>query len=145
MNTDGNLEALNRRLFDEDAYYRQQELLEAEKLVPELEERVEKLEDENRILTTSGIIEVAVRNPSVMDYMKHWEGRVETLEHTLLVMTQTEDALKAKLAKAARFVAYIAGENTDHVRVALAGNPTVCDDVIKDARATLAEIGESHG
>jgi hypothetical protein len=32
------------------------------------------------LLTTSGIIEVAVRNPSVAEYMGHWEGRAEKAE-----------------------------------------------------------------
>ena len=35
---------------------------------------------ENEALTTGGIIEVAVRNPSVSDYVGHWEGRAERAE-----------------------------------------------------------------
>ncbi|MBM6687174.1 hypothetical protein H9X89_16615, partial [Faecalicatena contorta] len=31
-------------------------------------------------LTKSGIIEVSIRNPSVADYMRHWEGRAEKAE-----------------------------------------------------------------
>lgn len=31
-------------------------------------------------LTKSGIIEVSIRNPSVADYMRHWEGRAEAAE-----------------------------------------------------------------
>jgi hypothetical protein len=31
-------------------------------------------------LTNSGVIEVAVRNPSVMEYMRDWEGRAEKAE-----------------------------------------------------------------
>lgn len=31
-------------------------------------------------LTSGGIIEVAVRNPSVADYVQHWEGRTERAE-----------------------------------------------------------------
>jgi regulator of protease activity HflC (stomatin/prohibitin superfamily) len=38
-------------------------------------------------------------------------------------------------------VGYIAGTNTDHVRVALAGNPTVCDHIIERARS-LAQLKE---
>jgi hypothetical protein len=43
----------------------------------------EELEKELRLMKTAGIVEVAVRNPSVMEYMKHWEGRAETAEATL--------------------------------------------------------------
>ena len=42
--------------------------------------RIKELEAENHLLKTAGIVEVAVRNPSVMEYMKHWEGRVAELE-----------------------------------------------------------------
>jgi hypothetical protein len=32
------------------------------------------------LLTMAGIIEIAVRNPNVKDYMDHWEGRAATAE-----------------------------------------------------------------
>lgn len=38
------------------------------------------LRAEVELLTKSGIIEVAVRNPSVADYMNHWEGCTERAE-----------------------------------------------------------------
>lgn len=34
-------------------------------------------------LTKGGIIEVAIRNPSVADYMAHWEARAEKAEAAL--------------------------------------------------------------
>ena len=37
------------------------------------------LVEEMERLTSSGIVEVAVRNLSVMEYMKHWEDRAEAL------------------------------------------------------------------
>lgn len=43
-------------------------------------QRAEAAELELHTLTTAGIIEVAIRNPSVMEYMKHWEGRAERAE-----------------------------------------------------------------
>lgn len=46
-------------------------------------DRIEELEAELILMKTSGIVEVAVRNPSVMEYMKHWEGRAETAEAKL--------------------------------------------------------------
>lgn len=41
---------------------------------------IARLEGEIKALTTAGIIEVAVRNPSVADYVQHWEGRAEAAE-----------------------------------------------------------------
>lgn len=49
----------------------------------ELKARIEKLEAELHLMKTSGIIEVAVRNPNVMEYMRHWEGRAEAAEAAL--------------------------------------------------------------
>ena len=50
------------------------------------------LRAENEVLTKSGIIEVAVRNPSVMDYIKHWEGRTEKAEAELTTLRASEAA-----------------------------------------------------
>lgn len=36
---------------------------------------LEELRRELHLMKTAGIIEVAVRNPSVSEYMEHWEGR----------------------------------------------------------------------
>ena len=45
--------------------------------------RIEELETELHLMKTSGRAEVAVRNPSVMEYMRHWEGRAEAAEAKL--------------------------------------------------------------
>jgi hypothetical protein len=45
--------------------------------------RVEELEAEVHNFRTWGIIEVAIRNPSVADYMRHWERRAENAEAEL--------------------------------------------------------------
>jgi hypothetical protein len=76
--------------------------------------RIDELEAENHLLKTSSIIEVAVRNPSVMEYMQHWEGRAEAAE--------------AKLAKAVKAL------------VQMVGKKYYADDPWGIARATLAEI-----
>lgn len=55
--------------------------------------RIEELEAENHLLKTSGIAEVAVRNPNVMEYMKHWEGRAETAEAKLAKAVERLDKL----------------------------------------------------
>jgi hypothetical protein len=46
-------------------------------------DHIEALEAELHLMKTSGVAEVAVRNPSVMEYMKHWEGRAEAAEAKL--------------------------------------------------------------
>jgi hypothetical protein len=42
--------------------------------------RIAELEAELHTMKTSGIIEVAVRNPSVSEYIAHWEGRAKKSE-----------------------------------------------------------------
>lgn len=49
----------------------------------EAADRIEALEAENHLLKTAGIIEVAARNPNVMEYVRHWEGRTEAAEAQL--------------------------------------------------------------
>ena len=80
--------------------------------------RIEELEAELHLMKTSGIVEVAVRNPSVMEYMRHWEGRAERAE--------------AKLAKAVEALEEIMGDGD-----AMGCNPQLKADI---ASATLAEL-----
>ena len=54
----------------------------------ETADRIEELEAENHLLKTAGIIEVAARNPSVMEYMQHWEGRAEAAEERSEVLEE---------------------------------------------------------
>jgi hypothetical protein len=49
------------------------------------------------------------------------------------------EQLQAENARLRRLVAYLAGTNTDHVQVALAGNPTACDAIHAEALAALGE------
>ena len=78
-------------------------------------DRIKELEAELNLMKTSGIVEVSVRNPSVMEYIKHWEGRAETAE--------------AKLAKAVEALEYYAAPPPP---------PDVDDSLL--ARAALAEL-----
>lgn len=48
-----------------------------------LERAMDTLRGEIDMLTKGGIIEVAVRNPSVVEYMNHWEGRALKAEAAL--------------------------------------------------------------
>ena len=47
------------------------------------------------------------------------------------------DALQARVAELEGLVAYLCGRNTDHIQVALAGNPIVVDTLVKRAEAAL--------
>lgn len=47
------------------------------------------LRAELKLMQTAGIIEVAVRNPSVAEYMRHWEGRAEKAEAALKAAPET--------------------------------------------------------
>lgn len=49
----------------------------------------------------------------------------------------TYDALKKRIAELEAIVAYLAGMNTDHIRVALVGNPIAADAIVARARAAL--------
>jgi len=65
---------------------------------------LEALQAENHLLKTAGIIEVAVRNPNVSEYMRHWEGRAEKAEtecrkqalEILSLHGQAMDAIEAR-------------------------------------------------
>lgn len=57
-------------------------------------ETCENLEAENRLLTTYGIDEVAVRNPEVMEYMQHWEGRALDAEAKLAMADKLASEFK---------------------------------------------------
>lgn len=52
---------------------------------------------EVEMLTKAGIIEVAVRNPSVADYMKHWEARALSAESKVTALEARVDELEAAL------------------------------------------------
>lgn len=51
------------------------------------------LQAENTLLKTAGVIEVAVRNPNVSEYIEHWEGRVERAEGERDAAVARADAL----------------------------------------------------
>ncbi len=48
-----------------------------------MEQQRRKLAHEVEMLTTAGVIECAVRNPAVAEYMAHWECRAEKAESEL--------------------------------------------------------------
>jgi hypothetical protein len=46
-------------------------------------EALDRLRAENELFRTAGIAEIASRNPAVLEYCKHWEGRAERAEAAL--------------------------------------------------------------
>lgn len=50
------------------------------KVVTERDTLLARAEAAEGVLASAGICEIAARNPSVMEYMRHWEGRVEAAE-----------------------------------------------------------------
>ena len=49
----------------------------------EAADRIEELEAELHLMKTAGIVEVAIRNHNVSEYMAHWERRAEGAEAKL--------------------------------------------------------------
>jgi chromosome segregation ATPase len=128
----------------------------------EAEAYAEELEKELNLMKTAGIVEVAIRNPSVMEYMKHWEGRVETAEAKLATCEKYRDAyaecdkigtqavrdLEDKLAKAVEALRKlhhaVCGETGFAACVRLDSGLAypwpALDEADEMTRATLAEI-----
>jgi len=70
---------------------------------------VDRLREELDLMKTAGIIEVAVRNPNISDYIEHWEGRAEKAEAELALLRAKVEA-GDKLAEAARASRAVASE-----------------------------------
>jgi Lar family restriction alleviation protein len=116
----------------------------------EAEAYAEELEKELNLMKTAGIVEVSIRNPSVMEYVRHWEDRAETAE--------------AKLAKAVEAVSLtVRADNFRETYHALPNDHNRIGDkrsrkghareawlrafrkAAKTSRATLAEIEGEKG
>lgn len=74
---------------------------------------IERLRHDNEMLTTGGIIEVAVRNPSVADYMRHWEGRAENAESALTAAQERRAVLEERLGTLHSFVSVMIGRGPE--------------------------------
>lgn len=70
---------------------------EAELPVADIPNEVDRLKREIEHFTKSGIIEVAIRNQSVSDYMKHWEGRAISAEEKLAEALKALEAAKNRM------------------------------------------------
>lgn len=73
-----------------------QEAAKAHEL-PWQEREAAELRAELHLMKTAGIIEVAVRNPSVADYMAHWEGRATAAEAALTALREDNEHMKKAL------------------------------------------------
>ena len=60
-------------------------------------DRIEELEAEIYMLKNAGIIEVAVRNPSVSEYMNHWEARAEGADAKLAKAVEPSDGARHRI------------------------------------------------
>ena len=59
----------------------------------------DRLRQEITDLINSGIVEVAARNPNVLEYMRHWEGRAETAEAALAASAARIAELEAEVER----------------------------------------------
>jgi len=69
----------------------------------------------------------------------HQHGRADRNAAEYAREQKKREQLQAENARLRKLVAYLAGTNTDHVQVALAGNPIVCDAIHAEALAVLGE------
>jgi septal ring factor EnvC (AmiA/AmiB activator) len=69
----------------------------------------------------------------------HQQGRADRNAAEYAREQKKREQLQAENARLRKLVAYLAGTNTDHVQVALAGNPIVCDAIHAEALAALGE------
>ena len=84
---------------------------------------------------TWGVIEVAIRNPSVAEYMRHWEGRAESAERRV-------SELEAKLAESSRDAERLAYLTADHddAEVRERRNDLLCRMPVMSHSAACADI-----
>ena len=86
--TDGNTYAIKKHLNDHEDWDALQEVTTE---LEQAEARIEEMEAELHLMKTEGIVEVAIRNPNVSEYMAHWERRAEGAEAKL---TKAVEALE---------------------------------------------------
>lgn len=103
-------------------------------VLPWQEQEAAELRAELHLMKTAGIIEVAVRNPSVADYMAHWEGRALAAEaRTQAAEQRVKDAVRGLEASSELI------NRLMHVHVA----PDECTSYVEGSRKWLMENGGS--
>ena len=92
---------------------------------------IERLRRELDMLTTGGIIEVAVRNPSVSEYMEHWEGRALKAEASLAAIKTAQVAEDERFE--ADLLAAYKGMNCESIARVLSGRLRQMDKRAREA------------
>jgi len=67
--------------------------------IADLQKKLVEVEAELDLMKTAGIIEVAIRNPSVSEYMQHWERRAEAAEARFIEQRDSLVSVTKKLAQ----------------------------------------------
>jgi hypothetical protein len=73
-------------------------------IVQDMEGTLTALRDQLAVYEAAGIVEIAARNPSVMEYVRHWEGRAERAEAQLA--TARADAVRETASVARQHIYY---------------------------------------
>lgn len=90
-----------------------------------------------------------------IDYDGTWDGVFADMsipflpselpdDATEYIRSDLYEALQARIAELEGVASYVAGTNTDHVRCALAGNPSVVEEIYFRALAALTEDQEGQ-
>lgn len=110
--------------------------------LPWQEQEAAELRAELHLMKTAGIIEVAVRNPSVAEYMAHWEARAEAAEALL------KEARKVLEPFSDDEVVATWTDDSGWTDVA-PKNDRICDwfgpSDFRAARSLMSKIGERNG
>jgi hypothetical protein len=102
-----------------------------------------KVEAELDLMKTAGIIEVAVRNPSVADYMQHWEARAEAAEATVATLTAQVEAMRPLVAQLAAMP--IGPATADDVPLYGLDCVYITHGHVRAARAALTTENQTNG
>lgn len=102
--------------------------------------RAEAAEAERDAMKKLGIVEVAVRNPNVMEYMKHWEGRTEAAEAKLAVAVGLTERLLTRLREVNVCLNMARLIMEDEARQDAGEVVSETNDLIAEANDALAQI-----
>ena len=88
---------------------------------------IHRLKAELNMLWHAGIIEVAVRNRSVADYMEHWEGRALKAEATISALEAENKRLREVLEPFKTFAEHAVEQVDDSWVWRTSGKERICD------------------
>jgi hypothetical protein len=105
--------------------------------------RLEEMERENANFRTWGIIEIAVRNPNVSEYMNHWEGRATKAEAEIAALQEKARRYEDLLSKAEETLGAASRILSAEHRIALKGQ-IWGEQTLAAIRAALSETGRTR-